>query len=41
MSVCATCGMPVRTVFVSGKITEVYAVCGHVKKPEKEEGASA
>lgn len=35
VAVCATCGMPVRTVFdPSGEIVRVFAVCGHVKTPE-------
>ena len=41
IAVCKTCGMPVRVVFDDdGEVAEVFAVCGHVKKPSKAEEAT-
>jgi hypothetical protein len=37
IAVCEICGMPVRVVFFGDKIAKVFAVCGHVKKPQEVE----
>lgn len=34
ISECEVCGMPVRVTLVDGDVREVFAVCGHPKKPE-------
>lgn len=39
ISECATCGMPVRTVFKDGEIVRVLAPCGHPTKPDGQADA--